>query len=303
MTYQSYMIGQDDPQPIPDAISNPQSQHRIGGILSRVSSVDGEVTETAQAHDKGNTGELNPYAGTDSVLATAKHPQGLPVYQIEATTLIEVNGIQAPASFWVKEGVLQKNPDGSFTEAASRPAERVQADTSDFHPIGPHQTAVVNAALGDVDQGNLDGLAAVAMGVAVGRLDAAALSTKFFQVSGHDGEQGTGRLESIKAVYQDQADTAITSRFGIAPADLPEFYTWARQNMQGQLTEAVMKQMHTHDVSGYKAIAARWLSATPPSAAALKATGLPQRMQGDNREVFVRGQWMRPEAASRMGLL
>jgi hypothetical protein len=303
MTYQTYMIGQDDPQPIPDAISNPSSPHRIGGVLSRVSSVDGEVTETTQAHDTGNTGELNPHHGTDSILATAQHPQGLPVYEIEATTLVKVNGVQAPVSFWVREGVLQKNADGSFTEAASKPVEQAQADTSGFHPIGPHQMAVVNAALGDVDQVSLDGLAAVAMGVAVGRLDASALSTKFSQVSGHDGEQGSGRLESIRAVYQEQADTAITTRYGIAPADLPAFYTWARQNLQGQLTDAVMKQMHTHDVSGYKAIAARWLSVTPPSAAAMKAAGHPLRMQGDNREVFVRGSWMRPEAASRMGLL
>ena len=303
MTYASYRIGQDDPQPIPDAIAHPQSQHRIGGVLSRVSSVDGEVTETTQAHDKGNTGELNPYHGTDSILATARHPQGLPVYAIEATTLVEVNGVQAPVSFWVKEGVLQKNPDGSFTEAASRPAVQVQEDTSGFHPIADHQMAVVNAALGDVDQGALDGLAAIGMGVASGRLDASALAHKFSQVSGHDGEPGSGRLDSIKAVYQGQADSAITTRYGIAAVDLPAFYQWARQNQQGQLSEAVMKQIHTHDVSGYKAIAARWLSVTPPSAAALKAAGHPLRMQGGNREVFVKGSWMRPEAASRMGLL
>ncbi|CAM5796330.1 hypothetical protein [Rhizobacter fulvus] len=303
MTYQSYMIGQDDPQPIPDAMAHPQSQHRIGGTVSVVTTIDGVVTETTRGQDRGNTGELHPYHGTDSLLASARHPLGLPLYQIEATTLLEVNGVQAPVSFWVKEGVLQKNQDGSFTEAASRPMAAAQADTSGFHPIADHQMAIVNAALGDVDQGNLDGLASVAMGVAVGRLDASALSHKFSQVSGHDGEQGSGRLESIRAVYQQQADSAITSRYGIAAEDRGAFYSWAKQNMQGQLQEAVMKQMHYADVTGYKAIAARWLSVTPPSDAALKAAGHPVRMQGGQREVFVAGQWMRPEAAARMSML
>lgn len=304
MTYESYMIGQDDPQPIPEAISNPASPYRNRDTVSFVSSNDGAVTETTQTHDKGNSGEVNPYHGTTSILATARHPQGLPVYQIEASTLIEVNGIQASAEFWAKEGLLTKQADGTFSEAnGAAPAAAPQVDSSGFQPIGPQQMAVVNAALGDVDQGSLDGLAAIGMGVASGRLDASALMTKFSQVSGHDGEQGSGRLESIKAVYQGQADTAITTRYGIAAEDLPAMYAWAKQNMQGQLSEAVMKQIHTHDVSGYGAIAARWLSVTPPSAAALQAKGHALRMQGDTREVFVQGQWMRPEAAARMGML
>lgn len=303
MTFQSYMIGQDDPQPTPDAISNPAPLHRNRDTVSFVTSNDGAVTETTQTHDRGNSGELNPHHGTASILATARHPQGLPVYEIEATTLVEVNGVQAPVSFWVSEGVIQKNADGTFTEATSKPAEVPQVDTAEHHAIGPHQMAIVNAALADVDQGALDGLAATAMGVAVGRLDASALSIKFSQVSGHDGEQGSGRLDSIKAVYQGQADDAITSRFGVAAADLPSFYSWARQNMQGQLTEAVMKQVHQHDVSGYRAIAAQWLAKTAPSAAAMKAAGHPVRMQDGKQEVFLRGQWLTPSAAARMNML
>lgn len=301
--YASYTIGQDDPQPIPDAIQNPAQQYRNRDTILSVTSIDGVVTETSQTHDIGSVAELNPHHGTDSILATARHPRGLPVYEIEANTLIEVNGVQAPVAFWVKEGVIQKNADGSFSEASSRPQETPEVDTADYQQIGGRDMATVNDALAEVDQGNFDGLAATAIGTAIGRIDPGALLNKFSQVSGHGGEEAQSRVDSIMAIYQGQADSAITARFGIARADLPAFYQWARVNHQGQLHEAVHKQVHQHDVSGYKPMADRWLTSNPPSAAALKAAGYPLRMQGQQQEVFVQGQWMRPEAAARLSMI
>ena len=308
MTYQSYMIGQDDPQPTPSAPLEAGPQVRIRDTVYSVTSNDGAVTESSSSRAVGNTSELNPHHGDGSILSTARHPLGLPVMQIESTTLVEVNGLQAPVAFWVKEGLIQKNADGTFSEASTsanaKPQEAPPVDPSvEHHPLNPHQMATVNAALADIDPGYLDGLAAVGMGVATGRLDAAALQHKFAQVSGHDGEAGQGRLTSIQSAYQAQADTAISSRFGVNPGDLGSFYSWARKNMQGQLTDAVMKQIHQHDVSGYRSIAARWLSQTAPSANALKAAGIPTRMQSQSQEVFVSGQWMSPGAATRAGLI
>ncbi|MEQ1685384.1 MAG: hypothetical protein ABL916_17195, partial [Burkholderiaceae bacterium] len=203
----------------------------------------------------------------------------------------------------LKSWSLQDFRGGSFSVSTSKPVEAQQADTSEHHPVNDHDMSTINAALAEIEQGSVDGLAALGVGVAVGRLDSAALVQKFSQISGHDTEQSHARLVSIKAAYQSQADSAITSRYGIAPADLPAFYQWARASHQGKLQEAVHKQIHTHDVSGYRAMAAQWLAETPPSAATLKAAGLPVRMQDESQQVFVQGQWMRSSAAARAGLI
>lgn len=305
MSYQHYQIGQDDPQPIPDAIREPVSQVRIRDTMYSVTSNDGAVTETTQTDDRGTVSELNRhFHGASPILATVQRPDGRPVIEIEATDLVTVNGVQASVAFWVSEGVLQKRADGTFGEATERAAaEPAKADTSDYFPVSAEGMAAINGALEVIPEGSLDSLAGIGMGMASGRLEMSHLIEKYAQISGAGLDESGAKVSAIVAEYQKQADTAITARFGIASSDLSEFYTWAKRNMPGQLGEAAQMQMRKHDVSGYRAIAARWLSVTPPSAAALKAAGHGLRMQGGTQEVFVRGQWMRPEAAARMGLI
>jgi hypothetical protein len=95
------------------------------------------------------------------------------------------------------------------------------------------------------------------------------------------------------------------SRSGLDKSDVQPFYQWARANHPRLLQEAVHKQMHQHDMGGYKALAERWKSDTPPSLEALKAAGLPVRTHSHNSqsEVFIRGQWVTPKAAARAGLI
>ncbi|MBA4178781.1 MAG: hypothetical protein C0505_19835 [Leptothrix sp. (in: Bacteria)] len=93
------------------------------------------------------------------------------------------------------------------------------------------------------------------------------------------------------------------TRSGIGADDLPAFYEWARQNRRGELQQAVQRQLQGHDVSGYRALAERWLSATPPSIKAIAAAGIPVRNLGQADEVFIQGQWMTPGAAAKVGLI
>lgn len=69
------------------------------------------------------------------------------------------------------------------------------------------------------------------------------------------------------------------------------------------LQEAIQKQLYTHDVSGYKALATQWRSRVTPSLEAFKARGIAVRKQGQSHEVFMHGQWMSPGAAARAGLV
>jgi hypothetical protein len=135
--FASYRIGQDDPQPEAQAPtqSGPVVREHTGA--SRIVLNGSSVDEAVLTDRIGRTSELNPYHGTDSILATAKHPTGLPVTEIVGTTLIEVNGLQAPASFWATQGLLQKDADGTYSEATTQPAPAPQAaDTSEIQPLG-----------------------------------------------------------------------------------------------------------------------------------------------------------------------
>lgn len=298
--FQSYSTYQATPEENSSTTWNPV---RVHDTVNKVSSVDGTVTENVQANAKGHSGELNPYHGTDSIFATARSPNGAPVTEILPTTLVTIGGTQAPVSFFVTEGILQKNADGTYGPTESQPQEAPVADTGDHLPMADTTMAAVNAALAEVPQGNLDSLIASGAGVVTGRLDAASLAQRFGAVSGLGTEESQARVDTIMAAFQSQADEALTTRGGIAPGDLPAFYAWAKANRQGQLQETVQRQMMAHDISGYRAMAEAWLSATPPSINAMKAAGLPVRRQGQGSEVFVRGSWMTPGAAAKSGLI
>jgi hypothetical protein len=300
MTYQSYTSYQ--PDYLPESVRNTGPQIRNHDSVTRTTTVDGVMTEMSIGHDKGTTAELNPYHNTDSFGATARNADGSPVTELLPTTLVTIDGVQAPVQFWVTEGKLAKGSDGLYAAAAPT-VEAPEAVHGDHLPIAPAVMDQINQALDSVEQGNLDMLAATAVGVSVGRLDQTALAHRFSEVSGHGGEEGAARLAVLQGAYQAQADTALTTRFGVGADDLGAFYQWARENRQGQLQEAVHHQLSRHDVSGYKALAEQWFAANPPSLNALKAHGYLVRTQGRGTEVYVRGSWMSPGAAARAGLI
>jgi hypothetical protein len=298
--FASYQIGQDEPHPEPARNNGPQVFVR--DTITKVSSVDGADTEATQGLQKDTAASLNPHHGTESVLATARHPRGLPFTEITPDLLVTVDGVQASVAFWVSEGRLQKSADGTYVEGAGN-APAVMEDTSDVLPISEQAMGTINAALAEVDQGSLDGLSALGMGVAVGRLDVGTLAHKFGQASGLASEESHARIATITAAFQAQADAALKSRSGIGAEDLPGFYQWAKANHREQLQEAVQKQLHRHDVSGYAALASKWKASVAPSLNAFKAAGIPVRSQGNTPEVFVAGSWMTPSAAARAGLI
>ncbi len=219
------------------------------------------------------------------------------------TTLVKIDGVQAPISFWVGEGRVQKGADGKYSESAGQAVQAPQADPNDFLPISGETMDHLNMALEPLPQENLDALMATAVGIAAGRLDQASLATQFANVTGRELEESQGRMQAVQAIFQHQADVALTSRYGLSPSDLPAFYEWARSQRQDLLHQTIQKQLYTHDISGYGVLANQWRSRVAPSMEAFKAAGIPVRTQGQGKEVFIRGQWMSPGAAARAGLI
>ena len=269
--------------------------------VHRTSSTNGVMTESTESNiDRGNSG----HDSSEGWQATARSTTGraISATDITADTLISFDGMQAKASFWVSEGRLTKAADGSYTEG-SGPVEAPAEIQGDISPIPDQIMAGVNAALEPLPQASLEMVTAHGISVALGRSDDASLTRKFAQASGIELADSHERLTAVKAVYQAQADNAIRSRSGISAADAPEFWTWCRANHQGQLQDAIGRQLHAADVSGYKALADRWVSSTAPSLAALQAGGIPTRKHDGALQCNVRGQWMTPAAAARAGLI
>ena len=298
--YQQYQAGTENSQH--EAPTHTGARVTIRDTVTFATTNDGVMTGHTAGHDKGSTAELNPYYGTDTFGATAQNPDGSPVTELLPTTLVKIDGVQAPISFWVNEGRRQKGSDGKYTEAAGQAVEAPKADANDFLPIDRNSMDRLNHALEPLPQENLDSLMATAVGIAAGRLDQASLATQFANVTGRELNESQARMEAVQAIYQAQANEALTSRNGLSPADLPKFYEWARTQRRELLQEAIQKQLLTHDVSGYKALATQWRSRVAPSIEAFKAQGIPVRQQGQSHEVFIRGQWMSPGAAARAGL-
>jgi hypothetical protein len=102
------------------------------------------------------------------------------------------------------------------------------------------------------------------------------------------------------SVERSRSVERLITRYGIGAADKADFYEWAKTNHKGQLQDAVSKQLRSQDVSGYKALADKWLSLNPPSMDAIRANGsIPIRGQ----EIFIEGQWMSRKAAASAGLI
>jgi len=268
----------------------------------RTSSTSGVNTDTVeQSTDRGNSGHSSTATGWQ---ATARSDQGRAIDGPDITpdTLVTINGLQGKVSFFVSEGILTKSPDGSYTEGQGQ-APATQEPQGDIEMMPADLMAGINAALEPLPQYSMDRIAAQGISVALGNSDDATLTKEFAKASGIELADSHERLSAVKGIYQAQANNAIQSRAGIGAADAPDFWAWCRASHGRQLQDAIGKQLHGADMSGYTKLASQWMAETPPSLAALKAGGLATRDQGSGQQVYLKGQWMGLGAAARAGLI
>ena len=272
-------------------------QLRTDSVIHRTTSSGGVMLETSEAStDRGNAGQINPNFGDGSWKATATTKHGRPVSQIDGDSLVRIAGIQGSVDFFVSEGYLQKAPDGTYTEGTGNAqAPQAQIDT---HSLSEQSMTLVNQMLEPLPQSQLDSVIAQVAGVTAGTLSDASLTHKFATTSGISLEDAGQRLTVLKGLYQSQTDVAISSKYGISADDKADFYQWCKSNAMREMQDAVMKQLHSNEVSGWKPLADRYLAANAPSLNAFKAAGVPVR---DN-QVFLGGHWMTPKAAAQAGL-
>jgi hypothetical protein len=275
-------------------------QIRQEAPVHRVGMNEGRVTATSeQAVDRGNSGQVNEYSGTDAWQATARTVSGRAVADIQPETLVEFNGLQAPVSFWVAEGRLAKTADGTYqVPAAAAPVAPAGPDAN-FSAIPADAMETVNMLLEPLPQTSLDSIQAHAAGVASGRLTQASLVAKFATLAGIPLEDAAARLGVMNAIYGAQTDRSLQTNFGMAASDRTEFFAWCRETKPGHMCDALTRQMQAGDVSAWAPLVTQWAGTVAPTLDACRAGGLPVR----GNEVFVKGHWMSPMAATRAGLI
>lgn len=289
-----------------------QAQHVTPTIrdnpgTTRVVVRDGvQSTEAMSSGDTARSGEASPFHGVEGLFGTARNANGTPVMTIGDDTLLTLpDGMQASAKMLAAAGVITRNPDGTYSEAAQGNPEP-EARGEDVFDMHPDNVAAINAALGGIEGTNATALSAAFIGEATGRLGQGALARKFGELTGLQGEEAQQRLSVVTGIMSGEAAHHLATRFGVDKGDHEAFFDWARANRREALADAIGKQIHGRDLSGYRKLAQEWMATTPPGVEALKAAGIPVRRSSHKAgavEIYVRGSWMSPEGAARAGLL
>lgn len=299
-TYQTF----NDNQPMPEAAPTWQPVRVVSGTQS-VTMTDGEVSSEFKGQDKASSNEASPYHGTEGLFATARNQNGTPVMAIGDDTLLTLpDGMQAAAKTLASLGVITKNPDGSYSEGGQQQAPQA-APSGDLVPLPQDHAELLQAAIGDMPDAHAMSVAAAAIGAITGRLDAGAVVAKFQSLTGMDAPAAAQRVGAMQAVFQAQTDFAVTKLYGIGEADRDAFYAFCRGSKREAMADALGRQIHGNDVSGWRGLAQQFLSTQAPSVEAFKRAGVPTRPshhKAGDTEVFVGGSWMSRHAAARAGL-
>ncbi len=302
MTCQRYSMFTPEDLPFNTPVQQGPTYRIVGGA-ERQSTTDGVITTETQAPQSFSAAQINPWHGTDNVLSTARSKNGNPVSSVQSDTLVRINGLEAPASFWAVEGYLQKGADGTYSEVQGGPKAAPEVADPDAAHFEAGMVEMVNDAISAIPQELQMGAMSKGIATAVDGEGMAGLIQSVATRSGRTPAESQARIEAVQVVYQAQADRLLTGTHGLAKEDLPDFYAWARTGHKAQLHDAVQKQVLSNNTSGYRALVDRYFSETAPTLQAIQKAGIPTRGQGAAVEIQLGGRWMSAEAAARAGFI
>ncbi len=123
--------------------------------------------------------------------------------------------------------------------------------------------------------------------------------------TGMELAEAQGRTQFIIDAYQAQADSFLASQMGLSPADLQDFYQFAREpGNKDALRVALEGQLYGNSMSGWRPLIARYTDQVAPSGDALQARGFETKVTAEGEQmVRIQGVWMSTRAAARAGLI
>lgn len=200
-------------------------------------------------------------ATNDNFLTSARTSSGTPIMHqsgITEDSLVTLpGGVEARVGDLVAAGLLQQNPDGTFSQATASPQEAQEKPSQDTPESREELLDEANEktlhALGSmVDQSTIMGaLSTIASGGDLEHYIGRAAS----QVGKEPGEMAE-IVGNLRSQFESQAYKAV-SDMGIDPN---ECFEWVRENMPNELHKAIMDHAVSRTTAGYKALAGEFMA-------------------------------------------
>jgi hypothetical protein len=189
-------------------------------------------------------------------------------------------------------------------EAAENPHEAQLAENRRHHAVlPPEANAIVNTALEGMSDAGVDAVTQYGVGLALGSISSTMLVQQVSAMTGSDIEASKAKVESVREIYQRQADDYLVSHHGLHRDELPGFYEFARGSQnRDALSKAVNGQIYSKRMQGYEPLVRSYLHKTAPNSQALKENGWETKTANDGNEmVKLHGMWMTTKVAAING--
>lgn len=286
----------------------PPTLHGNNDQFSRATVVNGVSTlENVNRNASYNAYDVNEYPA-DDWRSTAKDHTGSPSAMVGDSTRVTINGIEAAAIDFMKAGYLEKDDRGNYRIAGEEPAEDPQeaklAEAQQHYAVlSPDANAIVNNALEGLSDAGVDTVTQYGISMALGHFSSNMLVRQVSTMTGADMAASEAKVDTVRQVYQQQADDYIVSKLGLGREDLPGFYEFARRSQnRDALSKAVNGQIYSKRMDGYKGLAQLYMATAAPSDYAIEAGGLETKVGRDGTQmVKYQGMWMSAKVAAFNG--
>jgi len=263
---------------------------------------DGLAVSDASSSNSVSTGDLSIFSDGDW-RQTARTPLGSPTNNIDAKTIVKLNGMEAPVEAFVRAGVLRQ--DGNDFVIAETP--QADENNTQYNPDAATMPAelehATNAALEPFEQGTYDAALANGVAVAIGEMNIEDMTAGIVMRSGMEPSDVAQRAGFVIDAFKSQADSYVT-RQGLDRADLESFYEWSKGSANKSLLKAaIQQQVYSRDMSGYKPLITKYLNEHAPDSASLREVGLPVRSSAQGDLVYLGTSWVPVSVAAKSGLI
>jgi len=183
----------------------------------------------------------------------------------EATTIstlpkdvLTIGGVTATRQSFINAGVLSEDgqPSGPSQEAQES-AESIAQHRPQESPNALSAEAVeaLNYTMEDIPDQSLVNVTTMGINAALADGDISGLVNEVTAITGEDPHYAQERFEQAQAIFQKQADRALTA---VGVNDLEAFYGFAKTHHKAALNAAVQRQVFGSDLDGYVPIVKAW---------------------------------------------
>jgi len=270
--------------------------------------IGGEVESFGITKTNGADSLAEARANAKGILDTARRPDGGVAGQLNASSVVLIDGVETNLATAERLGYVSRNVDGNYVETgrsteahqSGQPLGAQQSgnqadhadDTVELHP---EAVAKINELVADVPQYYFDSAINRAINFGVDDLDYREMARHMNTTEG-DAMQ---RVEFIMASYRVAADRAVSGIIDAAEADA--FHAWAAENATKEQARAMTQLVFGGNTADFKALAAKYMKSTNPDDALLKQAGFETKTENGTRMIRIQGMWTSLAAAVKNG--